>query len=72
MWDNLILRDREKNDGTKLQNIIIQIFLSFEEESVLSVSRKGREKNERSFWSIVWVVVCILYCVINVSVQMNE
>jgi hypothetical protein len=34
-----MLRD-EKNDGTKLQNIVIQIFLSFEEESVLSVPKK--------------------------------
>jgi hypothetical protein len=37
------LRDK-KNDWTKLQNIMMQIFLSFEEESVLSVSRKEREK----------------------------
>ena len=66
MWDNLILREKKKNDGTKLQNIVIQIFLSFEEESVLSVSKK------MNVWSIVGVVVCILYCVVNVSVQMNE
>jgi hypothetical protein len=34
-----MLRDKRK-DGTKLQNIVIQIFVSFEEESVLSVSKK--------------------------------
>jgi hypothetical protein len=42
------LGDKE-NDWTKLQNIIIQIFLSFEEESVLSVSRRREKKIERSF-----------------------
>ena len=63
MWDNLILED-EKNDWTKLQNIIIQIFLSFEEESVLSVSRKEREKKKKkdhfdqlSGWSFAFCTV---------------
>ncbi len=58
MWDNLILGD-EKNDWTKLQNIIIQIFLSFEEESVLSVSIRERKWtiDQLSGWSFAFCTV---------------
>jgi hypothetical protein len=38
MWDNLILRNRKMIEQN-YKNTIIQIFLSFEEESVLSVSK---------------------------------
>ena len=62
MWDNLILRDK-KNDWTKLQDTIIQIFLSFEGESVLSVLRREREKkmkdhfDQLSGWSFAFCTV---------------
>ncbi len=54
--------ERYKNDWAKLQNIMMQIFLSFEEESVLSVSRKEREKMKDHFdqlsgWSFAFCTV---------------
>jgi hypothetical protein len=70
MWDNLILRDK-KMIGQNYKILWCKYFWVLKKKA-FSLFREKREKNERSFWSIVWVVVCILYCVINVSVQMNE
>jgi hypothetical protein len=67
MWVNLILRVK-KMIGQNSEYYNSNIFEFWRRKRSLCFDKRKKMND----WSIVWVVVCILYCVVNVGVQMNE